>query len=74
MNKEFKKFIEEMEQPNNQEGVNRVLPDDADFLQIAKYKICQQILSYQLKNKLTDEEIAKKTNLSLAETRDILFG
>lgn len=71
--REFEKFLERIEDPNNHEGVNYDLPENPTALQVAKYKLCKKMLSYQIRNKLTDEEIAKRINLSVAEVEDILF-
>jgi len=71
--REFEKFLERIEDPNNHEGVNYDLPENPTLLQVAKYKLCKKMLSYQIRNNLTDEEIAKRINLSVAEVEDILF-
>ena len=71
---EFEKYLQKIEDPNNHEGINRGLPEKATPLQVAKYYLCKQMLIYQQDNNLTDEEVANKINLSLAETKDILFG
>ncbi|CAI2184644.1 4130_t:CDS:2, partial [Funneliformis geosporum] len=49
------------------------LPADATPLEKTKYNICQNILRYQRENHLSDKEIAKRINLTQAETEDILF-
>ena len=60
----FKEFLKKVEDPNYQREINRALPPNANSLQVAKYKLCKQMLVYQQENKLSDEEIAKKiTNL-----------
>lgn len=69
----FKEFLKKVEDPNYQREINRALPLNANSLQIAKYKLCKQMLVYQQENKLSDEEIAKKIKLSVAEVEDILF-
>jgi predicted XRE-type DNA-binding protein len=69
----FKKFLAKVEDPNYQREINRALPLNASSLQVAKYKLCKQILSYKLDNKLTREQVAKKIKLSKAETEEILF-
>lgn len=71
--KEFKKYLERIEDPKNEREVNRDLPTNPTVLQVAKYKLCKKILAYQIKNNLTDEELTQKLDLSLAETEDILF-
>jgi len=69
----FKEFLKKVEDPNYQREINRALPLNANSLQIAKYKLCKRMLVYQQENKLSDEEIAKKIKLSVAEVEDILF-
>src|SRR5438270_133386 len=39
----------------------------------SKHELCREILIYQRKHKLTDEEMAKRMELTLAETQDILY-
>lgn len=71
--REFEKYLERIEDPNNHEEVNYDLPENPTALQVAKFKLCKKMLDYQLKASLTDEEIAKRINLSVAEVKDILF-
>src|SRR5690242_8706471 len=71
--KEFEKYLEKIEDPKNEREINRGLPKNPTSLQIAKYKLCKKILAYQVKNKLNDEELTQKLDLSQAETEDILF-
>ena len=69
----FKEFLKKVEDPNYNREINRSLPLNATSLQIAKYKLCKQMLIYQQDNNLSDEQIAKKIKLSIAEVEDILF-
>src|SRR5437868_4383348 len=71
--KEFEKYLQKIEDPKNEREINRCLPENSTPLQVAKYKLCQKILTYQVKNKLTDEKITQKLDLSQAEVEDILF-
>ena len=71
--KEFEKILQEAEDPKNISQGSQALPRNATPLQKAKYKLCRQLLSYQMKNKLTDQKMREKTNLSQAELEDILF-
>src|SRR6266513_5954413 len=73
MNKDFKKYLEELEDPKNNQEVNYDLPENPTPLQTAKFEICQEILGYKLKNNLTRQQVAIKMDLSKAETEDILF-
>ena len=68
---EFKEYLNQLSSPNYQGG-SWVLPDNPTPLEKSKHEICREILLYQRKHKLTDEELAEKTELTLAETEDIL--
>src|SRR5205085_11889207 len=69
---EYKKYLEELEDPNYQGG-SWALPENPTPLEQAKYDICRQVVSYKLNTKLSTEAIAKKIKLSKAETEDILY-
>ena len=69
---EYQKYLEELEDPNYQGG-SWALPENATPLEQAKYEICKQVVSYKLDTKISTEEIAKKLQLSKAETEDILY-
>ena len=71
--KEFEKYLQKISDPTNNSEVNRALPKNATPLQVAKYKLCKQILAHKLKNNLTREQIAEKIGISKAETEEILF-
>jgi hypothetical protein len=71
--KEFEKILQEAEDPKNIGQGSWALPRNATPLQKAKYKLCRQLLAYQMENKLTDREMREKTNLSQTELEDILF-
>src|SRR4051812_50177049 len=71
--REFENYLQKIEDPKREKEINRSLPPNADPLEIAKYNLCKKILSYQIKNNLTDKEITKKIDLSQAETEEILF-
>ena len=73
MNDNFKELLAKIEDPNYNREINRSLPENPSLLQIAKYQLCQKILSYKLKNNLSREQIAKRIRLSKAETENILF-
>ena len=66
--KEFEKYLQGISDPKNNSEVNYPTP-----LQVAKYKLCKQILGYKLKNNLTREQTAERIGISKAETEDILF-
>ena len=68
---EFKEYLNQLSNPNYQGG-SWILPDNPTPLEKSKYKLCREILIYQRKHKLTDEETAKRMELTLAETEDIL--
>ncbi|KLL04849.1 MAG: hypothetical protein MRERV_1c092 [Mycoplasmataceae bacterium RV_VA103A] len=71
--KSFKEYLQEIEDPKNNQEVNYDLPENPTPLQVAKFEICQEILGYKLKNNLTRQQVAAKMDLSKAETEDILF-
>src|SRR5215204_4977668 len=71
--KDFKKYLEKLDDPQNNQEVNYDLPENPTPLQVAKFEICQEILGYKLKNNLTRQQVAVKIDLSKAETEDILF-
>jgi predicted XRE-type DNA-binding protein len=71
--KDFKKYLEELDDPKNNQEVNYDLPENPTPLQVAKFEICQEILGYKLTNNLSREQVADKMDLSKAETEDILF-
>jgi predicted XRE-type DNA-binding protein len=68
---EFKGYLNQLSNPNYQGG-SWVLPDNPTPLEKSKHELCREILIYQRKNKLTDEEIAEQMELTLPETEDIL--
>lgn len=69
--KEDKEILAKMRHPDY-EG-NYLLPDNASLLDKTKYRICERILNYKYDNKLTTEELAEQINLSVPETKEILF-
>jgi predicted XRE-type DNA-binding protein len=71
--KAFKKYLERVEDPKNNQEVNYDLPENPTPLQVAKFDICQRILAYQQDNNLSDEELAERINLSIPEMEEILF-
>jgi hypothetical protein len=66
-----KGIIEQLSDPNY-EG-NLGLPLNPTPLQVAKYEICQNILSYSLRNKIPLEDLSEKISLSSPETKELLF-
>ena len=71
-NQEYKKYLEELNDPNYQGG-SWSLPENPTPLEQAKYEICRQIVSYKLDTKISTEDLAQKIQLSKAETEDILY-
>src|SRR5437764_708716 len=69
----FEQVLKELESPNYIGESFWSLPENANVLEKTKYEICQKILAYQQKHKLTDKEIAQRINLTTGETEDILF-
>ena len=70
--KEFKGYLEKIEDPNYQGGAYDC-PENPTPLEKMKYDICQSLLGYKLSKKLSTKAIAKKINLSQAETEEMLF-
>ncbi|RHZ35646.1 hypothetical protein [endosymbiont GvMRE of Glomus versiforme] len=72
--KSFKEYLQEIEDPKY-DGTDASwdLPENATPLEKAKYELCEKILTHQLDNNLTDEEIAQKIKLTTGEAREILY-
>ena len=77
-NKDFKNLTEEeiivRLESDNYEGGNVGLPERPTLEERTKYKLCKSILTYQLKNKLSLEQVAKKLAISEEELYDICRG
>src|SRR3954462_10243059 len=71
--KDFKKYLKELDDPKNNQEVNYALPENPTSLQVIKFEICQEILGYKLDHNVTREQVAEKMGISKAETEDILF-
>jgi hypothetical protein len=71
-NSEYKKYLQELDDPNYQGG-SWVLSENATPLEQAKYDICQKVISYKRNNQLTTEQLAQKVQLTKPETEDILY-
>jgi predicted XRE-type DNA-binding protein len=71
-NQEFEKYLEKIEDPNYEGGAYDC-PENPTSLEKMKYDICQSLLGYKLIKKLSTRDIAKRINLSQAETEEILF-
>ena len=70
---ELEQILQELENPNYVGEGFWSLPENPTALEKSKYDICQKILAYQQKHKLTDKEIAKRISLTTGEAEDILF-
>ena|SRR5436305_1959003 len=74
-NKDFKDLTEEeiiaRLESDNYEGGNIGLPENPTLEERTKYRLCKSILSYQQKNKLPLEAVAKKLAISEEELYDI---
>ena len=70
--KEFKEYLNQLSSPHYRGG-SWVLPENPTPLQKSKHELCREILIYQRKHKLTDEELAEQMELTVAETEDILY-
>ena len=71
--KEFEKILQEAEDPKNIGQGSWALPRNATAAEKTKYEICEKILGYQEDNNLSDEAMARKIHLTIAEIEDILF-
>jgi len=70
--KDFQKYLQEIESPNyDGPDISQALPANASPIDKAKYQICEKILAYQQDNNLPIEEVARKIQLTTAETKDI---
>ena len=49
---EFKKILQELDDPKNNREINYGLPKNPTSLQVAKYKLCKIILGYKQDNDL----------------------
>lgn len=73
MDKDFEKYLSEIENPQNDQEENYDLPENPTPLEMAKYNICQNILRYKREKNLSREQVAQQIQLSKAETEEILF-
>ena len=77
-NKDFKNLTEEeiinRLDSENYEGGNIGLPKNPTLEERTKYKLCKSILTYQLKNKLSLEQVAEKLAISEEELYEICRG
>jgi predicted XRE-type DNA-binding protein len=77
-NKDFKNLTEKeiinRLDSESYEGGNIGLPENSTLEERTKYKLCKSILTYQLKNKLSLEQGAKKLAISEEELYDICRG
>ena len=70
--KDFQKYLQEIGSPNyDGPDISQALPANASPIDKAKYQICEKILAYQQDNNLPIEEVARKIQLTTAETKDI---
>jgi predicted XRE-type DNA-binding protein len=70
---ELKEIREKVSNPNYPYK-NKILPLNASGEEKFKYQICQAILVYQQENNLSVEKVAKKIEIPLTKTYDILLG
>lgn len=68
---EFKDYLNQLASPNYQGG-SYMLPENPTPLEKSKHELCREILLYQQESKLSDEELANRMELTLAETEEIL--
>jgi predicted XRE-type DNA-binding protein len=70
---ELKEIREKTSSPNYPYK-NKILSPSASGEEKLKYQVCQAILVYQQENNLPVEEVAKKIEIPLTKTYDILLG
>ncbi|CAG8567454.1 12551_t:CDS:2 [Racocetra persica] len=69
---DFKRYLQEIENPRyDGPDISQALPANASPIDKAKYQICEKILAYQQDSNLPIEEVARKIQLTTAETKDI---
>ena len=71
--KPFKEVLAEIESKQDWGKGSWDLPENATPSQLLKYELCEKVLGYQEDDDLSDKAIAKKINLSLPKTEDILY-
>ena len=54
--------------------VNQVLLPNASTEEKIKYELCQSIIQYTIKNKLTEEQLGEKLRINQVEAEYILFS
>ena len=69
--KTFKEYLQKLEDPNYQGG-SWALPENATYLEKAKYELCKKMVVYKREKKTSVEKLAQKIKLSEAEIDDIL--
>lgn len=72
--REFENYLQKIEDPNyNGQDVSWHLSENATPVEKAKYELCEKMLTYQLDNNLSDEEIANQIKITTGEAKDILY-
>src|ERR1044072_8010149 len=68
---EIEKIFSRLSDPNFQGG-SVALPENASLLEQTKYNLCQSILTYKFRKKLSLKKLAQQIRLSVPEVENIL--
>jgi len=71
--KSFKEVLAKIESPRDWGKGSWDLPENPTPSQLVKYELCEKILGFQEDSNLSDKEIAKRIDLTLSKTKNILF-
>ena len=71
---EFENYLEKIENPHYQGYVNQSLPEKHTIIDEMKFKLCKLMAVYKRENKLSYEDFAKKTHLTIPEVKEIVFS
>ena len=72
--REFENYLQKIEDPDyDGQDVSWHLSENATPVEKAKYELCEKMLTHQLDNNLSDEEIANQIKITTGETKDILY-
>src|SRR4051794_35491301 len=70
---EIEQMVKEMTQPGYRR-VNQVLLPNASTEDKIKYELCQSIIQYAIKKKLTEKQLGEKLRIDQIETEYVLFS
>ena len=70
---QINKIVRELSNPNYEER-SHILPKNTDLIEKVKYKLCQNVITYQQKNRFSETKLAKKLGVDKSRIVDILFA